>query len=296
MMSLPKRFARNRPATRPLSIEMLEPRQLLATVGINISSVLHTLGASTLGTNLAWWQYEMSSSQMETMVRNAGLKLFRMPGGSSSDDNLHFNSSPPYYGYDTVATMAKFIADVGGNAMVTLNYGTGSPQEAAAYLAYLNAQTSDTTVIGNGEQWNTTSNTWVQKNWQTAGYWASLRAATPLGTDDGYNFLRISHSAPFNFTYFDIGNECYATWENDKHGQGGDTGSPQDPTTYVTFAKTFSTLAHLIYPNAKIGLETAAPLRWNMPDANWVSDVLTQCVSEELHPRLLVRPHLHYRV
>ena len=34
--------------------------------------------------------------------------------------------------------------------------------------------------IGVGEEWNDTTQTWQSVDWKTAGYWASLRAATPL--------------------------------------------------------------------------------------------------------------------
>ena len=45
-------------------------------------------------------------------------------------------------------------------------------------------------------------------NWNTAGYWASLRVATPLAQNDGLNFLRIGHAAPFtSIKFWEIGNE-----------------------------------------------------------------------------------------
>ena len=52
---------------------------------------------------------------------------------------------------------------------------------------------------------------------ENAGYWASLRAATPLATDDGLNFLRLGRSAPFGIQYFEVGNEVYGSWETDEH-------------------------------------------------------------------------------
>src|SRR5205807_380641 len=130
-----------------------------------------------------------------------GLGFFRFPGGSSSDE-FHFNDPPSYNGKGTAATFANFIASVNGTGMVTLDYGSGSPQEAAAFLAYLNATTTNATAIGSGQEWNTTTSTWVQKDWKTAGYWAQVRAATPLATDDGLNFLRLGRSTPFSFHYY----------------------------------------------------------------------------------------------
>ena len=256
----PKHFTRRGSATRPLIIEMLEPRQLLATVGVNAGSVVNTLGSSALGTNLDWWQWEMTTSQMQTMIGNSGMNLFRMPGGSSSN-SFHFNNSPPYSGYDTAPMMAKVVESVGGDAMITVDYGEGSPQEAAAWLAYLNASTTDTTNIGTGLQWDSTNAIWVSKNWQTAGYWASLRAASPLATDDGLNFLRINHPAPFNFTYFEVGNEDFATWETDMHNRYG---------TATASSAVLGTTAHMAFDVSNstkwVGNKSSAWLQFQFAD------------------------------
>ena len=62
-------------------------------------------------------------------------------------------------------------------------------------------------------------------DWKTVGYWATLRAAAPLPTDDGEQLPRISHPAPFGIKYWEIGNELYGNgyyygscgWEADMH-------------------------------------------------------------------------------
>ena len=95
----------------------------------------------------------------------------------------------------------------------------GSPQEAAAWVAYCNASTNiygttNDVTIGVDAEGN---------NWQTAGYWAMMRAASPLAQNDGYNFLRMNHPAPVGIKYWEIGNEPYGNgyygggndWEND---------------------------------------------------------------------------------
>ncbi len=78
-------------------------------------------------------------------------------------------------GANTIAQFAEFIQAVGGTGLVTTDYGSGSPQEAEAELAYLEGSPTDTTVIGTGIEWNDGTGAWQNVNWQTVGYWASLR-------------------------------------------------------------------------------------------------------------------------
>ncbi|MEY2427498.1 MAG: alpha-L-arabinofuranosidase, partial [Verrucomicrobiota bacterium] len=83
-------------------------------------------------------------------------------------------------------------------------------------------------------------------------YWAALRGATPLGQDDGKNFLRISHAAPLGFKYWEIGNECYGTWEFDIN-----TNAPyhaNDPWTYAVRAKDYFHQMKSVDPTIKIGV------------------------------------------
>ena len=256
-----------------------------ATVGINTSQVLRTVDGSMFGTNVTWWQWELTSPQMEEMVRNSGMKLFRMPGGSSAN-SFHFNDPPPYDGYNTAPMMAEFIESVGGDGMVTLDYGEGSPQSGGVFvISQRPARRSDRYWHGPAvEQQHQHVGAKGLADGRLLGQSAGL---CPLEVDDGLNFLRINHPAPFNFTYFEVGNEDYAVWETDMHGQGGDSGAPQNPATYVTFAKTFSDLAHQIYPNVKIGLDTSPALLWNMPDANWTADCLAACKQKGFVPDFL---------
>ena len=259
-----------------------EPTAALTTT-VNAAANLHAVNADLLGTNLAWWYGDATTSQTQQMVEQAGLNIYRFPGGSSSDD-YHFNSSTASgdaYA-ETIPQFAQFIQAAGGTGMITLDYGSGSPQEAAAEMAYLLGSPSDTTTIGTGIEWSDSSGAWQNVNWGTVGYWASLRAASPLGTDDGLNFLRIDHPAPFNdIKYWEVGNEEYGSWEIDRHGTAGpgsvSTGAQHDPATYAAFAKAFSTYAAEIVTNARlpaisIGIDSGDPT--GASDNNWTRNVL----------------------
>jgi len=253
------------------------PTQLSTTV--NAGTVVGPVATNMLGVNLAWWDDKLTTPQTKQMVQAAGLTAFRFPGGSSSDD-YHFNVSSNFG--DSVAVtipqFAQFIESVGGTGLVTLDYGSGSPQEAAAELAYLEGSPTDTTVIGTGLEWNDSTNQWMQVNWQTVGYWASLRAATPLAQNDGYNFLRINHPAAFTeIKDWEVGNEEYGGWEIDHHGTSGpggvSTGAQHDPATYAAFAHAFAGYAAEIDPGISIGIDSGDPgAGYN----NWTKNVLTQ--------------------
>jgi hypothetical protein len=262
-----------------LHLEPLEPRNLLATVTVNVDQIVRAVNAHVLGLNINWWDTNLNTAQTEQMVAAAGLTMFRFPGGSSSDD-WHFNAGPTYGGEGTSPSMASFVSALAGTGMVTLDYGSGSPQEAAAFLAYLNAPVTNTTPIGPGEEWSDTTNAWFTADWKSADYWAGLRAAMPLGQDDGLNFLRLGRTQPFGMHYFEVGNEIYGSWEIDHHGSGGDTGQPHDPATYVAFAKQFATYAALIDSSISIGID-AGSIGY---DNNWVANVLQQGVTQGFTP------------
>ncbi len=127
---------RPRRSMRWSGLEGLEGRVLLATVAVNASQVVRPVDTQLLGVNVAWYDSNLNTSETQQMVQAAGLTMFRFPGGSSSDD-FHFNAPPTYNGEGTDASMASFIASVNGVGLATLDYGSGSPQEAAAFLAYL---------------------------------------------------------------------------------------------------------------------------------------------------------------
>ena len=257
------------------------------TVSVNAANVVQPANTQFLGVNVSEYDSVLNTAETKSMVQAAGLTEFRI--GGSIEDESHFNDPASYSGEGTDPSIAEFIASVEGQGIVTVDYGSGSPQEAAAYLAYLEAPVGNTTHIGSGEEWSTTTNSWQQVNWQNAGYWANLRASAPLAVNDGLNFLRVDHPAPFGIEDFEVGNEVYGNWETDYHGQGGDTGKAHDPATYVKFAKQFATYAAKIDPSALIGVNVGQPMGGSENDQynNWTSDVLQQSADQEFMPGFL---------
>ena len=252
------------------------------TATVNASTTLHAAAANLLGVNMLDSDSDVATTQTEQMTAAAGIDIYRIPGGSGSDD-YHFNvANTAGIGSLNFAQLVEAIAAAGGTGLVTLDYGSGSPQEAAAELAYLDGSPADATSIGIGIQWNNSTGEWQTVNWETVGYWAALRGASPLGMDDGLNFLRIDHPAAFsNIKYWEVGNEIYGSWETDHHGtpapSGASTGAQHDPATYAAFAEQFAALASEIQtaaglPQISIGIVSGDPT--GASDNNWTENVL----------------------
>jgi hypothetical protein len=261
------------------------------TTAVNIASVIGSASKNLVGVNLAYWDDQLTTSQTQSLVQAAGLNLFRFPGGSSSDD-YHFNVAANYGDpvANTIPQFAQLIENVGGAGIVTLDYGSGSPQEAEAELAYLLGSPSDTTAIGTGMEWNDATSAWQNVDWHTVGYWASLRAATPITpTDDGYNFLRIGHANPFTeINDWEIGNEQYGNWEIDHYsptGLGDNSTSPYNyPAAYAQFAATFAAFATADknLPAIQVGIDSGDPT--GASDNNWTRNVLTDGLADGFVP------------
>jgi alpha-L-arabinofuranosidase len=256
------------------------------TTSINAADSIGTSTNNLIGVNLAFWDTQLTTDETQQMVEAAGFSLFRFPGGSASDD-YHFNSQSNYgdWSENTIPMFAEFLSNVGGTGIVTVDYGSGSPQEAEAELAYLEGSTTDNTPIGNGLEWNDTTNQWMTINWQSVSYWANLRAAIPLAQDDGLNFMRIHQKAPFTgLNDWEIGNEEYGGWEIDHHGSAGpggvSTGAQHDPATYAAFAAAFAGFvsADAKLPSVQIGIDSEDPTGFE--DDNWTRNVVTDLYAD----------------
>ena len=215
---------------------------VLTHLTVSASQPIRTVDARWFGMNVAVWDSAFDTPLTLTVLTNIGARALRFPGGSASDDyhwvynrqdnnNWSWSTSPASY--------IHVITNLNGQSMITVNYGTGFTNEAAAWVAYVNAATANSQSLGVDA---------TGTNWRTAGYWASLRTAALLGTDDGRNFLRIHRPAPLGFKYWEIGNECYGAWETDSNSVA------HDPYTYALRARDYISLMKAVDPTIKIGI------------------------------------------
>ena len=230
-----------------IQLNAVVPPPTVTHFTINAGQPIRTADARWFGLNAATWDSYYDTPQTVSLLNELGTRIIRLPGGSLSDEYHWALNKTLANTWQWVTSFANFIhvitnASVNAQAIVTVNYGTGTPQEAAAWVAYCNAATSSSQSLGVDAKGT---------NWQTAGYWASLRAAAPLGTDDGKNFLRISRTAPLGFKYWEVGNECYGTWETDSNTVA------HDPYTYAVRATSYNALMKAVDPTIKVGVVSA---------------------------------------
>ncbi len=222
----------------------LVPPPALVHFSVNASQPLRTADARWFGLNIAMWDNYYDTPTTISSLNELGTRIVRLPGGSASDDYHWLFNREGFNTWTWTNSFGNFIhvitnASVNPQTIITANYGDGTPQEAAAWVAYCNAATTSTLSLGMDA---------FGTNWQTAGYWAQLRAAAPLGTDDGRNFLRLSRSTPFGFKYWEVGNECYGGWEIDSNSV------PHDPYTYALRATNYIGLMKAVDPTIKVGV------------------------------------------
>jgi hypothetical protein len=162
------------------------PAPALVHLGVDAGQALRTVDARQFGLNTATWDPSLSSSTTLPLLQQIGCLALRWPGGSSSDQ---YNWATDPTGNSTFMFIAT---NLGAQVFTTVNYGTGTPGQAAAWV--LSA--------------NKTNNC--------------------------------------GFKYWEVGNECYGTWETDSHA------IPHDPYTYATNAATYIQQMKAAYPNVPI--------------------------------------------
>jgi hypothetical protein len=284
-----------------------------ATVAIDTTNVLATVPQSFFGMHTSVYDTSLNDvSRLPALLQTSGITTLRYPGGSYAD-RYHWAqfSLTPLYASPTPAcstlspgflgagsdfgSFVKTLLATGTQALITVNYGTsvasstaslsagsqgvanhcsepntaGQPQEAAAWVAYANGDPASTQVIGVDA---------AGFDWKYVGFWAGLRAASPISPDDGYNFLRIGHAAPLGIKNWELGNEMYYNGWSDNRNFEADLHAPYiypsgysgtynsrayvdalTPTAYGTNANTFFQAMKAVDPTIQVGIGFASP-------------------------------------
>ncbi|MDB6139762.1 MAG: putative alpha-L-arabinofuranosidase, partial [Verrucomicrobiaceae bacterium] len=274
-----------------------QPAQL--QISVDAGSTLRTLDGRLYGLNTAVWDTQLGNATTAGLLAAMGVQVLRHPGGSLSDEydwQTDQGVLTPWFQWSgSTAVFLQMAAARGAQGCITVNYGTGTPEQAAAWVAYCNAAATSTTALGTDAK---------GRDWKTIGWWAGLRGASPLPADDGFNFLRIAHPAPFGISYWEIGNECYGGWETDQHGTSGSglAGSPHDPYTYAQAFVVFYARMRQVDAGIQIGMvgitgedtygngthAVANPNAGNATHSGWTPVVLANLKLLGVAPQFLV--------
>lgn len=112
-----------------------------ATVTVNVTTSKGKIPVVGHGVNMAVWDGHMNDSDQPALLKGAGVKALRYPGGSYGDI-YHWkdNTAPggyvaPNTSFDQFMTTAKAT---GAEPVLIANYGSGTAQEAADWVTYAN--------------------------------------------------------------------------------------------------------------------------------------------------------------
>lgn len=166
------------------------PAPVIAHITVDANQTLRTVDGRFFGVNTATWDGNLSQTTTTlNLLREMGCQALRWPGGSTSD-GYHWSTN------NTLNSRFRTIATnlAGAQVFITVNYGSGSSNEAAAWVRNANIT---------------------------------------------------NHC---NFKYWEIGNECYGTWENDTNA------AAHDPFTYANRVAGYIALMKAADPSIKVGV------------------------------------------
>ena len=177
-----------------------------------------TISAGALGLNVAPWdgQYAASStgSALNKDLQQAGITHLRYGGGDTADEydwqtntglsqcsstslNLYTSGCATHEALD-FSLFAQKAREIGAQSLVTVNYGTGTPAEAAAWV-----QQAKNTAGESAARWeigNETYGCWEDNNELAAapesyqGYVANKRGGCPMVATSGMQTMAESYA------------------------------------------------------------------------------------------------------
>ena len=204
----------------PLTAAAALHAQQPVNVSIDATRTLNPLTREGVGLYTQLGDPDLLTATTVDMLRVGGFSALTFPSGyNASADAYHWatnsltphpgNADAPFKTYAAPGNDMGHLVQVLGKTPLTLvievNYGSnakgnggGIPQEAAAWVAYVNGAPENSQSIGPDRD---------GKDWKTVGFWATLRASKPLPSDDGYNFLRVEHPDSLHILLWQVGED-----------------------------------------------------------------------------------------
>ncbi|MGW4995333.1 LPXTG cell wall anchor domain-containing protein [Streptomyces mirabilis] len=117
------------------------PTAISASVSVDAGRALAGIPATGVGMNVAVYDGNMNHPAVPGLLKDTGTGMVRYPGGGYAD-GYHWQTHTVEGGY--VAPNTDFdtfmgtVRAAGAQPIITANYGSGTPEEAAAWVRYAN--------------------------------------------------------------------------------------------------------------------------------------------------------------
>jgi hypothetical protein len=114
-----------------------KPAPALAHLSVNALSSVRAADARWFGVNTAIWDSNLDTAQTVSLLEEMGTLVLRFPGGSISDqyDWASNTTGTNTWAWATSFGMfARVATNAGAQAVITVNYGSGTAQEAADWV------------------------------------------------------------------------------------------------------------------------------------------------------------------
>jgi len=160
-------------------------------LAVDASQTMRPADARWFGLNTAVWDSNFDTASTSNALAELGTRILRFPGGSLSDEYHWATGRSSTNTWTWGVTFKNFIhvaTNANAQAMITVNYGSGTPAEAAAWVR--NANITNHLAfkyweVGNENYgtWETDTNTFPHDGYtyavRAASYITQMRAADP---------------------------------------------------------------------------------------------------------------------
>ena len=112
-----------------------------ATIAVNASDKVRTVDERIFGLNTAIWDKSCNTAETISLLNAAGIRFLRFPGGSASDEyhwQTNISGSNTWTWFTSTDDFINVAKQTSAQVVMTANYGTGTPEEAAAWVTYCN--------------------------------------------------------------------------------------------------------------------------------------------------------------
>ena len=109
----------------------------LVHLSVNTTQALRGVDARWFGVNTAIWDGNFDTPTTISALKEMGVTILRFPGGSLSDEYHWASNTSSTNTWKWSTSFANFVhvaTNVGAQAFITVNYGSGTPAEAAAWV------------------------------------------------------------------------------------------------------------------------------------------------------------------